>query len=59
MRAFLPIGIVFLAIGATQYSSQGLTQGVAFLAMGVTFIILALVKPDVDSGTDSEKPTDS
>ena len=42
-RAFLPIGLAFLALGITfviQEQSRGM--GIAFFAVGITFLVLSL-----------------
>lgn len=41
--AYLPIGITFIGLGVVMGStSQGWSMALPFLAVGVTFIILAL-----------------
>jgi ABC-type phosphate transport system permease subunit len=42
--AFLPIGIVFLAV-ATTMIFLGTTAWIAFFTMGVTFLIIGMQKP--------------
>lgn len=59
MRPYLPIGIVFLAIGVTLYLSEGLTHGVAFLGAGITFTILGLTSSDIDEENEGRNSTES
>ncbi len=42
--AFLPVGIVFLAV-AVAMMFKGTTAWIAFFSMGITFLILGLQKP--------------
>ncbi|WP_144671599.1 hypothetical protein [Arthrobacter sp. U41] len=52
--AFLPIGIVFLAV-AIAMMFLGTTAWIAFFSMGMTFLILGMQKPaDKDEPPPSE-----
>ena len=53
--AFLPIGIVFLAV-AIGMIFLGTTAWIAFFTMGVTFLILGLQKP---AGKDERQTSGS
>lgn len=58
MNAFLPIGIVFLAVGLALTASQGFDRGVVFVVLGFTFIVLALTHGDEDDDDDDDDETD-
>ena len=47
--AFLPIGIVFLAV-AVVMMFLGTTAWIAFFSMGITFLILGMQKPAFRKG---------
>lgn len=54
MSAFLPLGIIFIAIGTTIGASQGFDKGIAFLVIGTTFLILSFVNRSEDSSDDDD-----
>jgi hypothetical protein len=53
--AFLPIGIVFLAV-ANAMIFLGTTAWIAFFTMGITFLILGMKKP---AGKDGRPPSET
>ncbi|WP_346926327.1 hypothetical protein [uncultured Arthrobacter sp.] len=53
--AFLPIGIVSLAVGVAMIF-LGTTAWIAFFTMGITFLILGMQKP---AGKDEGPPSET
>lgn len=52
MSVFSVLGIVFLAVGATLWLSQGIEYGVAFVSMGIAFAAIGFANGAADDDTD-------
>lgn len=52
MNAFVPLGIVFLVVGGTIAVTQGVERSIAFLAIGVTFIVVGTLEKPTEDDTD-------
>lgn len=48
----MPLGIVFLVVGGTIAVTQGVEYSIAFLAIGITFIIVGTLEKSTEDDAD-------
>lgn len=54
MNAFLPISIVFFAVGLGLWVSQGMSRGITFIILAFTFFIIAMSSNDEDEAENDD-----